>query len=233
MIKCKLAAALAIFSFVVSMATVVMARPVPFKPGETIRYSIKQAGVKVGAASLVFIGEQLLAGQKAVLIVFTSKGFNFFDEERIFMDPDTFLPRTIVRDLNIFGNREKITEDYDPTGAGIKVTKVADGKTTVATLTKKGAVDNIYGFIYRYRAQGEFIKGEKLALRLPTLDVMMENAGDVTFHAAGKTYTSALMRSVPAKYSVWMDKSDRRLPLRIAGAVGIANTVMTMIGYEP
>jgi hypothetical protein len=225
-----LAAMLAGVLFFTSSA---MARPVPFKAGETIRYAIKQSGIKVGEASLVFKGAADPGGSNAVLIIFTSQGFNFFDEERIFLDPETFLPRMVVRNLNIFGRREKITEEYDPATGGIRITKTAQGKTTVNTLAKKGSVDNIYGFIYRYRMQGEFNKGEKFQMRLPTLDVTMENAGDMSFNAAGKTYAAALMRSIPAKYSVWMDKGDQRLPLRIAGAVGIANTVMTMTGYEP
>ncbi len=233
MTRCRFAAILAGMMFLVPLASSAMARPAPFKPGETIRYAIKQSGVKVGEASLVFQGPADAGGKKSVLIVFTSKGFNFLDEERIFLDPDTFLPRMVVRNLNIFGRQENITEEYDPAAGGIRITKTAQGKTTVDVLAKPGVIDNIYGFIYRYRRQGEFNKGETFAMRLPTLDVTMQDVGDMSFNAAGKTYTAALMRSVPAKYSVWMDKSDQRLPLRIAGAVGIANTVMIMTGYEP
>ncbi|MEI8011595.1 MAG: hypothetical protein WCI27_03805 [Candidatus Omnitrophota bacterium] len=233
MMRCEFAAMLGFAACLIFPGSPAMARTAPFKPGETIRYAIKQAAVKVGEASLVFKGEQEVDGKKLALVIFTSRGFNFFDEERIFLDPDTYLPRTVVRDLNIFGSREKITEEYEAGGKGIKVTKISDGKTTVKTIAKNGDVDNIYGFIYRYRRQGEFRKDEKFDLRLPTLDVTMQDVGDVSFNAAGKTYLSALLRSVPAKYSVWIDKSDLRLPLRIAGAVGIANTVMTMIGYEP
>ncbi len=203
-----------------------------FKPGEVIRYTVKQAGVKAGEATLTFSGETYRDGKKYTLIIFSAKGFNFFDEERIFVDGNTFLPRLVIRDINIFGNKEKIMEEYDQVTGSITVTKIAGERTTVQVLDKKGAVDNIYGFIYRYRRETAVDSPQKFDVHLPTLNVTIAPVHDLDFNAAGKTYKATLLRSVPSKYSIWMDKSEKRLPLRIAGAIGVANTVMTMIGYK-
>lgn len=203
-----------------------------FKSGEVIRYTVKQAGVKAGEATITFTGETERDGKKYTLIVFSARGFNFFDEERIFVDNKTFLPQVVVRDINIFGNKEKITEVYDQAAGSITVTKVAGERTTVQVLDKKGAVDNIYGFIYRYRRDTAVNSPQTFDVHLPTLDVTIAPAHDLSFNAAGKTYKATLLRSVPSKYSIWMDKSAKRLPLRIAGAIGIANTVMTLIDYK-
>ena len=211
----------------------VHAQTAPFKKGETIRFSVKQMAVKAGEATLVFKGETYRDGKKYTLIVFTAKGFNFYDEERIFVDGKTFLPQIVMRDLNIFGGREQIMEEYDQVKGTIKVTKMLEGHEPTSVVIKKNApIDNIYGFIYRYRMQEKLVKDETFDIHLPTLDVKISGVKDVDFNAAGKAYKAVLLSSVPSKYSIWMDKSEKRLPLRIGGAIGIANTMMTMIEYK-
>lgn len=207
------------------------ANELPFKPGETIRYSIKQFGVKAGEAVLRFDGEKEIDGKKVYLIVFKSTAPKFFDEEQIFIDTVSFRPVRVIRDIDIWGKKEKITEDYTPDGKA-KVVKVAEGKTTEQLLDRKGPVDNIYGFIYRYRAEGKFSSNEKFDIRLPTLDITMTIGEAVSFNAVGKKYNAAVLRSVPSKYTIWMDTTKQRIPLRISGSVGVATTVMTLIEYK-
>ena len=229
MTNCNIFCALLLF---VSLATGAAHASAPFAKGEVIRYGIKKVGIKVGEATLEFKGKTSRDGKKYTLIIFSAKGFNFFDEERIFVDGKTFLPKLVIRDLNIFGIKSKIIEEYDQAAGTIKITKVAKGGTTVQVLEKKGPIDNIYGFIYRCRIHGSLNQEEKFKVRLPTLDVTIAGVKDLGFKAAGKTYQAILLRSIPPKYSIWMDKGSERIPLRIAGAVGIANTVMTMIEYK-
>ena len=202
-----------------------------FKPGETIRYEIKQGLFKVGDATLRFDGEQDIDGYKVVLITFESKGPAFFDNEKIYVDPVTFRPVKVLRDLKIFGGPEKITEDYTTSGT-IRITKDAAGKVTETVLKKDGFIDNIYGFIYRYRLEEKFTASEKFDVRLPTIDIVIRIVHETSFNAAGKTYRAVLMKSVPEKYSIWMDKSSKRFPLRIGGAIGIGNTMMIMVGVD-
>ncbi|HAL91651.1 MAG TPA: hypothetical protein DCM68_01340 [Verrucomicrobia bacterium] len=205
----------------------------PFAKGEVIHYAIKKVGIKVGEATLEFKGETKRDGKKYTLIVFTAKGFNFFDEERIFVDGKTFRPKFVDRDLNIFGKKAKVTEEYDQAAGTVTITKVAKGGTTVQVLEKTGPIDNIYGIIYRYRIHGGFDREERFEVALPALDITMAGVKNMKFKAAGKTYQSLLLRSVPSQYSIWMDRGPAHLPLRIAGAVGLANTVMTMVEYTP
>ena len=205
----------------------------PFAKGEVIRYTIKKVGIKVGEATLEFKGKTERDGKTYTLIVFTAKGFNFVDEERIFVDGQTFLPALVIRDLNVFGKKSNIVEEYDQVVGRVKVTEVAKGKTTVKILEKEGPIENIFGFIYRYRDQGGPNREEPFQVRLPTLDVSIASVKEMEFKAAGKRYRAILLRSVPAQYSIWMDQGPGHLPLRIAGAVGLAKTVMTMIEYQP
>jgi hypothetical protein len=131
----------------------------PYAKGEVIRYGIKKMGIKVGEATLEFKGEIVREGKKYTLIVFTAKGFNFYDEERIFVDGKSFFPKLVLRDVKVFGKNEQFTEAYDQKAGTVTITKVAKGKTTVRVLEKTGPIDNIYGFIYRYRLHGRFEPG--------------------------------------------------------------------------
>lgn len=231
MTSVKLFIAIVIFCCCAAGASFAGTAELPFKTGETIRYSIKQLGVKAGEAILRFDGEKEIDGKKVYLIVFRSSGFKFFDEEHIFVDTVSFRPLRVVRDIDIFGKKEKITEDYTPDGKA-KVVKIANGKTTEQMIDRQGPVDNIYGFIYRFRAEGKFSSDEKLDIRLPTLDIKMAVVETTSFNAAGKKYKAAVLRSVPSKYTIWMDTGNGRIPLRIAGSVGVTSTVMTLIEYK-
>lgn len=208
----------------------VLAATAPFKPGEVIHYNVKQLALKAGDATLAFKGDSYLEGKKYTLIVFTAKGFNFYDEERIYLDPGTWLPLKVMRDLDIFGNKENIMEEYDQALGMVRITKVANGKTTIQAISKTGPIENLYGFLYRTRLAGPVKVGQSLALRLPTVDVRLEGIQSLKFNAAGDVFAAVMMKSVPSKYTIWFDLSDRCLPLRIAGALGMSNTVMTMTG---
>ena len=221
-----------LFLLAALLAAPSMAQAVPFQKGEKICYSVKQFGIKAGDATLELKGNSYLEGKTYTLILFKAEGFNFYDEERIYVDGATWLPERVLRDLNIFGKKEKIAEEYFPKDGYVRVTNISDGKTVVRRLDTKGPVDNIYGFIYRYRLVGKFKLGENFEMQLPTTRVNIKLVEAMAFKAAGKTYQAVLMKSDPAKYSIWFDKGERRLPLRIAGAVGLSNTVMTMVECE-
>jgi hypothetical protein len=225
------AAIILAFSCLVTAASASFAAEPPYRPGEIIRYHIKQFGVKIGEASLTFEGEKVLDGRKIDLIVFASRGTAFFDNEEIYVDPGTFRPVKVSRDLKIFGGHEHIVEDYAPDGT-VKITKNADGKVTGTVLRKNGPVDNIYGFIYRYRSETDLSAKKAFAVRLPTVDVVLTITDEGNFNAGGKSYRAVVVKSVPSKYTIWVDKSAKHLPLRISGAIGIANTVMTMVSVE-
>lgn len=222
----------AIFSAGLFCQSVGAAVAAPFVPGEVIYYNVKQLGVKVGTASLAFKGDVYAEGKKFTLVVFTAQGPTFYDEERIFLDHQTFLPVRVMRDLNIFGNKESIMEEYDQAQGEVRITKVADGKTTSQAISKPAPVENLYGFLYRTRQDGAVSVGKSLEMRLPTLTVRLDGIEAMKFKAAGETFTAVMMKSVPSKYTIWFDTGAHRLPLRIAGALGLSNTVMTMTGVE-
>ena len=218
-----LMSALFVFSPSVSAATS------PLEKGEIIHYDIKKLRIKVGEATLVYNGPVEVRGQMALSITFTAQGFQFYDEEQIFLSQDTFYPVVIKRNLNIFGTEERIIEFYDAKNGSVRIVKTAHGKTTEQTITKDRPLDNIYGFIYRHRATDLLSKNKKIQLDLPTDSVRFELVTDKDLKIAKHRFKVCYLRSVPKKYEVWFDKGPHRIPLRIDGASGFGDTSMVFV----
>jgi len=200
--------------------------------GEKINFSIKQMGITVGEATLIFLEPTASNEKKNPLIKFTANALNFSDVERIYLDPQTLYPIRVTRDLNLWGRKEKIVEDYLQDQGLIKIVKHVGKKITEQTLEKEGPIDNIYSFIYRYRKTGEFQIGEELQLNLPTKDVVLFLDKSTTVKALDGRQDAFYLFSKPRKYKIWFDKSDDKVPLRIDGAIGLAKTSMVIKGFS-
>ena len=199
---------------------------------ETIDYSIHQMGFD-GTAKLTLVGPKLYKDHKTLLIVFKASGANFSDEEDIYVDPLTYKPLFVERNfsLNVFG-QGKTLEEYIPSKEEIIITKTDAGHVTQQIIKKAGDVDNIYGFIYRYRHEGSFKIGDAINLTLPTKDFKIQLVDQRALKINGVSYDSYYMESQPGKYKIWFDTSTNKWPLCIAGSIGIFNSVMTMTGHE-
>ncbi len=217
-----------------AFAAPVYAAPAPFRAGEVMTYDIKQGFIKVGRATLTFPGEVQYEGQRLFLIIFRADGFNFYDREEIYLDPDTFLPVVVLRDLNlnIFGGKQKIREDYLQQAKKIFIHKFAGNKGTEQVVAVDSPVDNIYGFIYRYRLSGSFRTGEDMDIVLPTQKLKIGIVRPERIKAAGRKAASLYMESKPDKYKIWFSIDGRHIPFQISGAVGMANTVMVITDYK-
>ena len=168
-----------------------------------------------------------------VLITFRTEGLNFYDEEKIFVDPVDFYPLVVERDLDIWGKKKRIREVYDQKAGKITITKIADKKKSQQVIEKKGKIDNIYCFLYRYRRSGSFKNNDRLELKLPTKDIAIVLKKKEKIEAGGKKYEAYYLESEPKEYALWFDLSPNRLPLRIDGAVGMGKTKMVMKEYSP
>jgi hypothetical protein len=199
---------------------------------ETIQYSIRQIGFN-GQASLTMVGPKDYKGHKTILIAFKSRGVNFSDDENIYLDPSTYKPLFVERNYNlsVFGHG-KTLEEYIPSKGEIIITKTDGGHDTQQIIKKAGAIDNIYGFIYRYRKEGSFKVGEVLKMALPTKNLKIKMMKRVVLKIGGKSYKSYYMQSQPGRYKIWFDASAHKWPLRITGSIGFFNSVMTMTSYE-
>jgi hypothetical protein len=198
---------------------------------ETIRFAIKKLGVRAGEASLSYEGLTELDGKVLVLIVFRAQGMKFFDEERIYMDPQTFYPLRVERSVNVFGKKENIVEIYDPVAGQVRIVKDVKGSVTEQVFSGTPPLDNIYCFIYRYRQKGKFAIGDSLTLNLPTRQIQIHLVETATLSLNGKKHEAFFMESEPRQYRVWFGSDSKKIPLRIDGAVGFGQTSMMMVEH--
>ncbi len=198
---------------------------------EKITYAIKKVGMRAGTAVLTFKGPVIYEQQELFLITFEASGLNFYDQENIYADPQTFYPVVVERDINIFGKKEKITEDYSQEGV-VSIVKKVKNKVEEQLIQKSGHIDNIYCFIYRQRREGMFKVGDAIKITLPTQNLVMNVDKLTKLKSGGKLWDAYYLKSNPEKYQVWFDASDQKIPLRINGAVGFGDTAMTMVEYE-
>lgn len=207
-------------------------KALPFRPGETIQYDIKKLKIRAGQASLTFHGLVSIDGQSALLITFTGTGLKFSDEEKIYVDPRTFLPQRVERDLNIFGKKEKIIEYYNSREGSVRIVKIAKGETTEQVIKRSVPLDNIYCFIFRYRVSGKFTPGETFQIHLPTKDVQFQVQKPRGLQIGEKEIAAHYLQSDTAQYRVWFDPGARKVPLRIDGAIGFGKTAMILRKYD-
>ena len=93
-------------------------------------------------------------------------------------------------------------------------------------------MDNIYGFIYRYRKEGSFKIGDVLNMTLPTKDLKIQLVKRVKLKIGEKLTIVIICKANRCRYKIWFDASEHKWPLRITGTIGFLNSVMTMTGYE-
>ncbi|MDE1920320.1 MAG: hypothetical protein KGI24_02600 [Candidatus Omnitrophica bacterium] len=199
---------------------------------ETIYYSIRQIGFD-GKASLTMAGPRNYKGRKTLLVAFKAHGAHYWDNEDIYLDPSTYKPLFVERNfsLSIFG-QGKVSEDYVSSKGQILITKVDGDRVTHQVINEVGSVDNIYGFIYRYRKEGSFKIGDVIHMILPTRDLKLRLVKRMKLKIGRKSYESYFMESQPRRYKIWFADSGLKLPLRITGSIGFLNSVMTMTGYK-
>lgn len=222
---------LIIFAFLLVNVNALAQETIPYPVGETFHYEIRKLGIKVGESELVYKGRAERDGDlPIVLITVTSKGFHFYDAEKIYLDAQTFDPIFIFRDLDIFGKKEKIKEYYDRQSGKVRIVKEAGGKTSEQTIEKKERLENIYGFILRFRLKGDLTPNNRIMVNLPTKEVVMIVRGNKKLAINRKTYQATFVESEPAQFKIWFEETSQKIPLKIDGAVGFGKTSMV---YKP
>lgn len=198
----------------------------PFAAGEKIVFVVKMGPIKMGTSTLTYLGKTSFNGKEAEEIIFETTGLNFFDRERILAEPESFYPVRVERTVNIWGSKMQINEDYSVNSW--KLVKTEGTKVTQQTFNNTGRVQNFISIVYFYRKMEELKTGSELSFNF-NAPVKMQIKGIVDFPLADKTYKAYLLESVPAKYRVWLDSTEKRLPLRIDGSLaGFSSLALIM-----
>ncbi len=205
----------------------------PFSKGETIIYNVNLFGIKIGESHLLFSGKTTLGNLPVELIILSTNVINLQDEEKIYVDSQTFLPLRVERKVVFFGKKMDIIEEHDQKNNLFTLTKTESGKTTKEIVKSDKPMQNIISLIFLFRKSKIFEIGEEIPVALPLVNLKMKVTSLVDFNTANNKYKAYLFESVPSKYRIWIDEGKYKIPLRLDGAAGFGNTAMVMTKFIP
>lgn len=202
----------------------------PFFENEKLSFQVNSMGFKAGAAVLFFEGRVKLNGKYAYRVKFDTSTFNVKDAEDIYADMETYLPIQVIRNLDVWGNKEDLLEDYDQVNNKVDIYSLkSDGqKVLKQTIQNDNHLENVMLMIYRLRIKEDFKVGDTFDLNFPTkkMKAKVSKIEKVTVPAG--TFEAFAVVTTPSKFKFWLSADKKRLPLKIDGASGISRAVMLL-----
>jgi hypothetical protein len=188
---------------------------------ETIVYAVSP----LGYSQYQDFGLVDLGGRKVNLVVFKSRVAGFEDTERIYSEPDTYLPLWVERDLSMWFHKEYLTEEYVPGENKLTIRKFEAGKKTAEYFFKgKGPIHNAILLPFCLRKIPDLKVGWSYQIRLPDeFRVELVSIEKVAV-PAGK-FMSYHFISTPPKFEIWITKDALRLPVKIKGLGAFSYTL--------
>lgn len=192
--------------------------------GERIIYATKPLG---GRAEYSDLGLTDLNGRKVNLTVFKTNVLGFKDTEKIYSDPETFLPILVERDIRRWLGRENIIEEYDQSAFKVTITKFK-GKKKISQqiFLADGPIHNAILVPFYLRKVSDMKVGWSFVFRLPQkYETRLVSLDEIKI--GENKFTAYHFTSVPDKFETWISKDDARIPLRIKGK-GSFNYTLSM-----
>lgn len=203
----------------------------PFTIGEKLNYGIYSNGIRVGRASISYLGIKKIGELQLDCVLVEAKAPGFNDKETIYGDIKNFTPVRIEREIRLFGEDILITEEYDTENNEVVITRKAK-KTTVNSIKSNEKISNIILLLYFYRLKSSFVIGDNLGFNLPTKKLKMQVVKEAKIKVPKGKFEAIFIQSEPPQFKVWFDVNKTKLPLKIQGAIGFGNTYMSLIDVE-
>ncbi len=196
--------------------------------GESIQYLISP----LGKSEYNDLGEVDLNGKKVNLTTFRTKVIFFEDLERIYSDPESFLPYKIERVISKLWGEENITEEYDQKKFTVAIRKFKGSKLVNERIIKaNGPIQNAILLPFYLRRRFSFEIGGHFTARLPDeFRLELVSIDEITV-PAGK-FQAYHFKSIPDKFEIWINKTTPRVPLKIQGK-GTFKYSLLMKKYSP
>ena len=201
--------------------------------GEKIIYEVRLSRLSLGSATFEHLPRQRVGGVELNYLTFETKLAKFRDLEKIYSDPETFLPVKIERFISIWPQPEMITEDYDQNKFVLTIKKVK-GKTIEKVVIKRGdgCINNAILLPYFVRDRENLDSGFNLVARLPRQDFLIKLDGKQEIRVPAGKFMAYHFISEPKKFEIWVSADSRRIPLKIKGVNSLGYTLV-MKEYIP
>lgn len=200
--------------------------------GERIIYEVRLGKVKLGKAEFNHLPDALLDGKKVSFMTFETKLVKFKDLEKIYSDPNSYLPLRVERKIYNWPFHEEIREDYDQERHILRIKKYKGKKVNEIVINKKDVINNAILLPYYVRDVAELEEGYSMFARLPTQDFKIELVAKEEIEVPAGRFQAYHFVSFPEKFEIWISADSRRIPIKIIGSGGLMGYYLVMKEYS-
>jgi hypothetical protein len=182
--------------------------------GERIVYTISP----LGRSEYNNLGVVDLNGQKVNLVTFRTKVLLIDDTEKIYSDPESFLPYKTERTISKLWGKEYIIEEYDQKNFTVAIKKFKGGRLINEQIIKAdGPIQNVILLLSFYlRGHPDLEIGWRFTARVPNeFKLELVSIDEITVPAG--QFQAYHFKSIPDKFEIWINKDNPRIPVKIQG----------------
>ncbi len=198
----------------------------PDRVGERITYDVMLGGMRMGKAVFYYQSKTEFGSKQVNLFTFETKLMRFKDNEKIYGDPETFLPLRVEREISSWPKYEKIIELYDQEKFSLNIIKAENGKNYEQNFKKDSAIHNAVILPYMIRRIPELAVGWNFEANLPTQKFKIELSGIEDLKLPSGVFKAYYFKSTPERFEIWISADERKIPLKIRGMSGIGYTLV-------
>ena len=189
--------------------------------GEKIVYEVRLHSLHLGRAIFEHLPQAELNNRQVNLMTFTTRLTRFNDVEKIYCDPETYLPIRIERNISTFPTPEKITEEYDAARFSVDITKIKGRREEKISFQQDSPIQNAILLPFSVRDIPGLEVGWHMEVTLPAqkYEIKLVSIEDVSVPAG--TFKAYRFESDPKKFEIWVSVDARRIPLKIKGMGGL------------
>jgi hypothetical protein len=197
--------------------------------GEKIVYAISP----IGRAEYNDLGISEINGRKVHVVTLKTQMMGFADTEKIYSDPQTYLPIKVERNVTLWFKKEYLVEHYDQDKFLLTIEKFkAKKKIKEYVFQKDSPIYNAILLPFYLRTVSNLDIGweiktnvpEEFTLKLASFEQIRVSAGKfMTYH-----FTSS-----PSKFEIWISKDTLCVPIKIKGLGGFSYTMVMKKHYLP
>lgn len=190
-----------------------------FRLGEKNSYKVNFNGIYVGRIEWEYLGRSIIDNKLIDKLLLSSdikilKLFSIKSKERLFLDSKTHLPLKIERDIEFFGKKERILEEYNQSQYYVKITKVTSSGTEEKIIQQKTPIHNVIALLYFFPRDIKLDLQKSFSFNLPTQQLQLKVTAHKMLETRKGSYEVYVLEGKPRKYRVRLEK-EKRIPLQI------------------
>ncbi|MDD2751596.1 MAG: DUF3108 domain-containing protein [Candidatus Omnitrophica bacterium] len=195
--------------------------------GEKIVYDVYAGWFHLGTSTYTRLPNVAMDGKEVAQATFETKIKGFYDLEKIYSDRDTLLPLKVMREIEGWGLKEKITEEYNQKDLTISFTKFTGSKTEQSSIKTKGPIHNAVLLPFYIRKVANPQVGWSILAFIPQ-QFEIKLVAEEELKIPSGTFKAYFFKSVPDNFEIWVSADERRVPLKIKSS----GSTMVMKEYK-